>query len=183
MPENGHLRHRLCPAGQRQPPPMPRQSGKTRQTRNDKKTAFIKAYRSGFNEILRKYGKPDLVHVHVMTRQRRGGQDHPATSPYSLRDHRTLVALFQARFQKFPPPLAHPQDLVKPGDEDALCHALNRMSDNFGNYDPEEILHGAQRFSFAEVGMQLSRIYAEAVDQHIVFSGSGKTGRCDHTPP
>lgn len=54
--------------------------------------------------------------------------------------------------------------LVEPGDEDALCHALNRMLDNFGNYDPEEILRGAQRFSFAEVGMQLSRIYAESVD-------------------
>lgn len=53
--------------------------------------------------------------------------------------------------------------LVEPGDEDALCSALNRMLDTYSQYSPEEISRQAQRFSFEQVGKQLNLIYLEAI--------------------
>lgn len=53
--------------------------------------------------------------------------------------------------------------LVEPGDEDALCTALNRMLDTYTQYSPEEISRQAQRFSFEQVGNQLNIIYLEAI--------------------
>lgn len=53
--------------------------------------------------------------------------------------------------------------LVQAGNEEALLQALNRMLNEYQNFSPKEISHAAQRFSFAEVGKQLSEIYEKVL--------------------